>query len=130
MAGTAVARGAAAVKEARGETPHSFTGRMCAASRAEESARRGSLFTDNLAHRLAGHEGRASPMGAWILVPRTRFGADRLPLPELRVFEVDQKTTFDVKEPLLRGEPHTVATDFPTRGVWTRALRSAGFDPA
>eukprot|EP00966_Prymnesium_polylepis_P228316 5284102-Prymnesium_polylepis.1 len=73
-------------------------------------------------------------MGSWIMVPRTRYGDDLLEqyyqkgcrqlvllgagmdarayrvtgLPELRVFEVDQQTTFDVKEPLLAGEQISV----------------------
>eukprot|EP00391_Amoebophrya_sp_Ameob2_P013719 CAMPEP_0178987184 /NCGR_PEP_ID=MMETSP0795-20121207/3124_1 /TAXON_ID=88552 /ORGANISM="Amoebophrya sp., Strain Ameob2" /LENGTH=305 /DNA_ID=CAMNT_0020678339 /DNA_START=422 /DNA_END=1338 /DNA_ORIENTATION=+ len=111
------------------ETPHSFTGRMCAGSRYEEHTRKDRLFTDPQAFALAGSSGRRQPMGAWILVPRTKFGDDllveryhnhgarqlvllgagmdsrafRLPgLPELKVFEVDQQTTFDVKEPILK----------------------------
>ena len=74
-------------------------------------------------------------MGSWIMVPRTRFGDDllryhyslgvrqlvllgagmdarayRLRLPELKVFEVDQQTTFDVKEPILRDDKIVVAS--------------------
>jgi methyltransferase (TIGR00027 family) len=152
----------ATMTEARVETPHSFTGRMCAASRAEESRRSDALFSDRIADKLAGREGRAAPMGAWILVPRTRFGDDllaeayerngarqlvllgagfdarawRVPLPDLRVFEVDQPTTFNVKEPLVKNEALTVAerravpADFTVRGAWSRSLKAAGFDPA
>ena len=61
--------------------------------------------------------------------------AYRMPdVPELNVFEVDQKTIFDVKEPLLRGEPlsvasrHAVATEFTERGRWLNDLVAAGFD--
>ena len=108
------------------QTPHVFTGRMCAASRWLESQRRDALFVDKLSYKLAGEEGRASPMGDWIMVPRTRFGDDylraryelgcrqlvmlgagmdarawRMDLPELRVYEVDKQDNFDVKEPLV-----------------------------
>jgi methyltransferase (TIGR00027 family) len=112
--------------------------------------------------KLAGDEASHNPMGEWILVPRTRFGDDflktkyfengcrqlvllgagmdarayRTDLPELDVYEVDQWTTFDVKEPLLWNDELTVksrtvvATDFskgdPTR--WARDLESQGFD--
>lgn len=146
--------------EATVQTAHSFTGRMCAASRWEETQRTDSLFQDHLAHRLAGSEGLASPMGLWILVPRTRYGDDYLRshyskgcrqlvllgagfdarayrmdgLGDLRVFEVDQATTFDVKEPLLHGEPlkvasrATVSTEFSEGGRWARDLVAAGFD--
>merc|ERR1719453_956466 len=106
-------------------TAHSFTGLMCAGSRYEESIRPDSLFEDPLAKELAGPEGVRNAMGAWILVPRTRYGDDlllqfyhekgcrqlvllgagvdarawRVPgVPELHVFEVDQQTTFDYKE--------------------------------
>jgi len=148
--------------EMRVATPHSFTGRMCAASRWEESSRPDSLFVDHLARKLAGSEGMAAPMGSWIMVPRTRFGDDFLRahyergcrqlvllgagfdarayrmagLEELRVFEVDQRTTFDVKEPLLVGEPlavagrAVVATEFTEKGRWRADLVAAGFDPA
>jgi len=60
--------------------------------------------------------------------------AYRMALPELRVFEVDQKTTFDVKEPLLKGETLSVAsravvpTEFTERGRWGADLLAAGFD--
>ena len=127
------ALGSGALNERSVETAHSFTGRMCAASRLEETRRPDSLFSDPLAYTLAGKEGRAQPMGGWIMVPRTRFGDDFLRdhytrgarqlvllgagfdarayrmsgLPELRVYEVDQKTTFEVKEPLLTGGPHS-----------------------
>lgn len=60
------------------ETNHSFTGRMCAGTRANESSREDSLFDDPLAELLAGESGMAAPMGDWILVPRTRFGDDFL----------------------------------------------------
>ena len=58
-------------------------------------------------------------------------------LPELKVFEVDQQTTFDVKEPLLTGAELTVAArvavghDFATGGQngWAKALLAHGFDP-
>lgn len=159
-------------------TNHAFTGRMCAASRYEESTRSDSLFTDPLGAKLAGREGLAQPMGSWILVPRTRYGDDFLvkrvqqygaqqlvllgagmdarafrsfatsgtaspgsattTLPNLKVFEVDQQTNFDVKEPLTEGEALTVASreavgfDFATgkKGGWTKALLGRGFDPA
>jgi len=148
--------------ERRVATNHSFTGRMCAASRWEETNRPDSLFQDRLARKLAGQEGMASPMGAWILVPRTRFGDDFLQwhydeggcrqlvllgagmdarawrlthMPELRVFEVDQQTTFDVKEPLVRGEALTVhsrevvGTEFNgDRKRWAEDLLAKGFD--
>ncbi|CAD7932081.1 unnamed protein product [Amoebophrya sp. A25] len=150
-------------------TPHSFTGRMCAGSRWEEHVRKDRLFTDPLAFSLAGPSGRRQPMGAWILVPRTRFGDDllydryenhgarqlvllgagfdsrayRMPgLEELKVFEVDQKTTFDVKERILKGgkagtpalltqSRHVVATEFDQSGRdWCKDLLDSGFDPA
>jgi len=143
-------------------TAIAFTGRMCAASRFEESQRRDALFVDPLAGKLAGSRGMQQPMGAWILVPRTRFGDDmlrtayadngvrqlvllgagmdarafRLPLPELRVFEVDQQTTFDVKEPLIQSDAlsvrsrHAVGVDFgDARETWREALLHSGFDP-
>ena len=58
-------------------------------------------------------------------------------LPELKVFEVDQQTTFDVKEPLLAGAELTVGArvavghDFATGGQngWAKALMAHGFDP-
>ena len=105
------------------QTAHSYTGRMCAASRWIESNRADALFVEPQAYKLAGSEGRAQPMGDWIMVPRTRFGDDYLreqyargarqlvllgagfdarayrmsQLPDLAVFEVDQQTTFDVR---------------------------------
>lgn len=153
-------------------TAISFTGRMCAASRHLESSRSDALFTDPLAGKLAGMRGMQQPMGDWILVPRTRFGDDvlrtayeqkgarqlvllgagmdtrafRVPLPDLRVFEVDQQTTFDVKEPLLEGEPlsvlsrHIVGVDFVNPAgqtndkcehgppIWEEFLLESGFD--
>jgi len=156
------ALGSGALNERSVETAHSFTGRMCAASRLEETRRPDSLFSDPLAYTLAGKEGRAQPMGGWIMVPRTRFGDDFLRdhytrgarqlvllgagfdarafrmsgLPELRVYEVDQKTTFEVKEPLLTGESlavasrAAVATEFTRPGEWAAALLASGFDPA
>jgi len=167
------------------ETNHSWTGRMCAGTRAKESLREDSLFDDPLAELVAGKSGMASPMGDWILVPRTRFGDDFLvykyfqelnpcrqlvllgagmdtrafrqfvpyedqaptssngrqanlmPLPELVVFEIDQPTTFDVKERLLvRAPPLTVRSRFPipvdfndSTTSWTRELLKNGFDP-
>jgi methyltransferase (TIGR00027 family) len=60
--------------------------------------------------------------------------AYRMVLPELRVFEVDQKTTFDVKEPLLKEDALSVAsravvpTEFTERGRWGADLIAAGFD--
>jgi len=112
--------------------------------------------------KLAGREGMAQPMGSWIMVPRTRYGDDFLRahydrgcrqlvllgagmdarayrmsgLEKLAVFEVDQKTTFDVKEPLLADERilvarrAAVATEFTERGQWSRDLVAAGFDPS
>lgn len=148
--------------ESRVANSHAFTARMCAASRYEESSRADSLFDDPLSKRLAGSEGLAQPMGSWIMTPRTRYADDYLRehyghgcrqlvllgagmdsrayrmagLDELRVFEVDQPTIFDVKEPLVeRDKPKvaartTVATDFTTRGQWSRDLVAAGFDEA
>jgi len=143
------------------KTPHAYTARMCAATRWAESQRRDSLFTDALAKRLAGTEGMRNPMGDWIMVPRTRYGDDLLRdaymrnhcrqlvllgagmdarayrmqgMPELRVFEVDQQTTFDVKEPLLRGEQllvksrRTVGTDFRERNRWVKDLLTQQID--
>jgi len=149
---------------------------MCAASRAEESRRPDALFVDPMAHLLAGDEGRAAPMGEWILVPRTRRGddflvthyrngcrqlvllgagmdarahrafaasADAAPpalggkaaaLGQLKVFEVDQPTTFAVKEPLLADMPLAVASrnvvraDFARGDDWAANLVEAGFD--
>ena len=146
--------------EQRVQTPHSYTGRMCAASRWIESKRPDSLFHEPQAKKLAGAEGMANPMGEWIMVPRTRFGDDLLRhyyatkgarqlvllgagfdarayrldgLEELHVFEVDQQTTFDVKEPLLAEEPllvasrHAVPTEFTERGAWAKHLEAKGF---
>ena len=94
------------------------------------------------------------------MVPRTRMGDDLLRayyekgarqlvilgagfdarayrmtgLDKLRVFEVDQQTTFDVKEPRLKGEPLSVAsravvaTEFTERGRWAKDLIDAGYD--
>jgi len=150
----------AADDNSRVATAHAFTGRMCAASRWEESRRSDSLFTDELSYKLAGREGRAQPMGGWIMVPRTRYGDDFLRrhyangcrqlvllgagmdarayrmsgMDELRVFEVDQQTTFDVKEPLLLDAQLSVdsravvATEFSEQGRWARDLQRAGFD--
>ena len=144
--------------EARVTTAHSFTGRMCAASRWEESQRSDSLFDEPQAYKLAGNEGRASPMGGWIMVPRTAFGDNFLRqhyakgarqlvllgagmdarayrmtgMEQLRVFEVDQQTTFDVKEPLLETDElrvqqrSVVATEFSRPGQWGRDLEAAG----
>jgi methyltransferase (TIGR00027 family) len=146
---------------ARVANPVAFTARMCAAARWEETQRRDSIFEDPLAERLAGNEGMGSPMGSWIMTPRTRYGDDFLRshyargcrqlvlpgagmdsrafrmhgLPDLRVYEVDQQTIFDVKEPLVRGETvrvasrSVVATEFTQRGKWTDDLVSAGYDP-
>jgi len=132
-----------------------------------ESRRSDSLFEDPLAEKLAG-EASHDAMGAWILVPRTRFGDDLLRnayatkgcrqlvllgagfdarayrmdgMPELRVFEVDQQTTFDVKEPLLEGERllvesrAAVGTDFSAsvngKPQWAKDLvETHNFDPA
>ena len=66
--------GSTAAQECRVSTPHSFTGRMCAASRWIESNRPDALYSDPLSYKLAGEEGRAAPMGDWIMTPRTRFG--------------------------------------------------------
>ena len=46
----------------RVETAHSFTGRMCAASRWEETRRPDSLFVDNLGAKL-GNQESASALG-------------------------------------------------------------------
>jgi O-methyltransferase involved in polyketide biosynthesis len=121
------------------QTPHSFTARMCAASRWIESQRTDSLFVEPQAYALAGAEGRAQPMGEWIMVPRTRFGDDARAyrmagLHDLEVFEVDQQTTFDVKEPLLKEEAVLVAsravvpTEFTEQGRWGRDLQDKGFN--
>merc|ERR1719215_613069 len=145
-------------------TPHSWTGLMCAASRYEESLRPDSLFVDHLSKELAGPEGLRNPMGAWILVPRTAFGDELLwrfytekgcrqlvllgagvdarafrleGMPELNVFEVDQQTTFDYKDPIVQDHPLTVnsrvvvATDFSTiqdDEHWEQSLLQSGFD--
>ena len=60
----------------------------------------------------------------------------RMPeLPEATVFEVDQSTTFQVKEPLMKGEPlgvkarHTVALDFDQSQDLRGALVQQGFSP-
>lgn len=163
-------------------TKHSFTGRMCAATRGEESERTRSLFTDPLGRFLAGSSGVKHPMGDWILVPRTRFGDDFLvrmytesncrqlvmlgagmdarayrrfaptpdssptsliALPELSVFEIDQPTTFDVKEPLLESlrekglaeltvkARYPIGVDFnDKKKSWVEELSRSGFDPA
>lgn len=153
--------------EARVTTNHAYTGRMCAASRYVESMRTDAMFQDRLAYKLAGEESRHNPMGEWILVPRTVYGdsllswryenaqvrqlvllgagmdarAWRMDLPELSVFEVDQQTTFDVKEPLVADEPITVksrvvvSTDFSNfdrrngTAQWADDLLRSGFDP-
>jgi len=151
----------------RVETKHSYTGRMCATSRYLESQRPDALFHDPLAKKLAGDEAIEVPMGSWILVPRTRYGDDlvhrayyhqrpcrqlvllgagmdarayRLEyVPDLHVFEIDQQTTFDVKEPLLEGEQvltksrTVVGTDFSDASAssqpqWSRDLEAKGFD--
>eukprot|EP00747_Dinoflagellata_sp_TGD_P205620 gnl/TRDRNA2_/TRDRNA2_79350_c0_seq2.p1 gnl/TRDRNA2_/TRDRNA2_79350_c0~~gnl/TRDRNA2_/TRDRNA2_79350_c0_seq2.p1 ORF type:complete len:339 (-),score=52.69 gnl/TRDRNA2_/TRDRNA2_79350_c0_seq2:547-1563(-) len=158
------------MSKARVQTSHSYTGRMCATSRYLESQRGDSLFVDPLAERLAGDQAINDPMGSWILVPRTRYGDDLVlraynqslspcrqlvllgagmdtrayrlrNVPELRVFEVDQQTTFDVKEPLLQGEKLSVmsravvGTDFSDASSnavnpqWSRDLQVRGFDP-
>ena len=94
------------------------------------------------------------------MVPRTRFGDDYLRahyargarqlvllgagfdarayrmagLQDLEVFEVDQQTTFDVKEPLLKEEAVLVAsravvpTEFTEQGRWGRDLQDKGFN--
>ena len=55
---------------------------------------------------------------------------------DLHVFEVDQQTTFDVKEPLLKDERiavasrSVVATEFTERGRWAQDLVAAGFQPS
>merc|ERR1712232_959871 len=113
---------------------------------------------------MGGPDGLRNPMGSWILVPRTRFGDDLLQklywehgcrqlvllgagvdarafrldgVPELSVFEVDQQTTFDFKEPIVQchhlkvRSRFTVATDFSTvedEEDWERALLRHGFD--
>ena len=151
-----------AIQEARCTTPHAFTARMCAASRFIESERTDSLFTDPLAKKLAGQEGMDAPMGSWIMVPRTRYGDDFLRehysrgcrqlvllgagmdarayrmkgLEQLAVFEVDQKTIFDVKEPLLKSDKLAVAkrevvpTEFTEGSArWKRDILAKGFDP-
>lgn len=143
---------------------------MCAAARWHESQRPDSLFHDALGYKLAGSEGRAAPMGDWIMTPRTRFGDDFLVdkytsngcrqlvllgagmdsrayriqgVDDLRVFEVDQWTTFDVKEPLLVGEKLSVKSrvavgaefsergqwNFSDRRHWAQELIANGFDP-
>lgn len=164
-----------AALKARVKTPHSFTARMCAASRLIESRRQDSLFyePEHIAANLAGDEGLAAPMGDWIMVPRTRFGDDflfthytkkrnacrQLVLlgagmdarayrldkgiygreDGLVVFEVDQPTTFDVKEPLLANEelrvknrvvvPYEFTEQNRAAGrTWGQALIAKGFD--
>jgi len=99
--------------------------------------------------------------GSWIMVSRTRYGDDYVRLyyqergvrqlvllgagfdarayrmqglDELRVFEVDQQTTFDVKEALLVDETlafasrSIVATEFTERGRWALDLQAAGLN--
>jgi methyltransferase (TIGR00027 family) len=164
-----------AALNARVKTPHSFTARMCAASRLIESRRPDSIFyePEHISAALAGDEGLASPMGEWIMVPRTRFGDDFLywhftkrqkPCRQLVllgagmdarayrldknvygrenglvVFEVDQQTTFDVKEPLLANEelrvtdrvvvPYEFTEQNRAAGrTWGQALIAKGFD--
>ena len=124
-----------------------------------------SLFVDPLAAKLAGSEGMAQPMGSWIMVPRTRYGDDFLRfhyargcrqlvllgagfdarayrmegMEKLSVFEVDQQTTFDVKEPLLANEelrvknrvvvPYEFTEQNRAAGrTWGQALIAKGFD--
>jgi methyltransferase (TIGR00027 family) len=159
------------------DTPHAYTALMCAGSRYEETIRKDSLFRDPLAKKLAGQAGLQNPMGAWVMVPRTRFGDDFLRwhygkatpcrqlvllgagldtrafrmegISELNVFEVDQPTLFEYKEPLLKdaalavqsrvvvpydfssGQESSVdnAGDHDLTG-WARALLRHGFDPS
>jgi len=143
---------------ARVSNAHALTARATASARAAESQRPDSLFNDPLAYVLAGREGRVSGDGmTWILTPRTAFGdqlaaqslkknvcqlvligagmdarAFRQDLPGMHVFEVDQKTIFDVKEPIVRDAPLTCASrhivpvdlsQFPLAG----ALKHSGF---
>merc|ERR1712232_274661 len=122
------------------------------------SERPDSLFNDPLAYVLAGREGRVYSDGmAWILTPRTAFGdqvmsksfqsnvrqtvivgagmdarAFRLHMPGMHVFEVDQQTIFDVKEPIVRDAPvtcakrHIVSVDL-SQSPFGDALISSGF---
>ena len=55
----AVSTGSLDAVEQRVETAHSYTSRMCAASRWHESRRADSLFDEPQAYALAGSEGRA-----------------------------------------------------------------------
>mmetsp|Transcript_40632 Transcript_40632/g.73171 ORF Transcript_40632/g.73171 Transcript_40632/m.73171 type:complete len:319 (+) Transcript_40632:38-994(+) len=113
--------------------PHALTARAVASARAEESERPDSLFSDPLAYRLAGAEGKGR--GVSLVVQRTRFMDDflydafdngirqvvllgagmdarafRLGLYEMHFFEVDQATIFDVKEPLVADVPLQAAS--------------------
>jgi len=177
------ARAVSSPEMAEVQTAHSFTGRMCAATRAEESQHPQALFQDLLAWHLAGVEGRRAPMGSWILVPRTRYGDNvlvsaysrqktpcrqlvllgagfdarafrtfsspeqsgqngTLQLSDLTVFEVDQPTTFDVKEailnypnvksrcPLTVKDRRVVPVDFTQQESWADKLLQNGFDPS
>lgn len=63
--------------------------------------------------------------------------AYRMPdLPELHIYEIDKQDNFNVKEPLLKDEPLTVASRHPVAaefegndGQWARDLIASGFDP-
>merc|ERR1719171_3061887 len=129
---------------ARVANAHALTARAVASARAEESELADSLFSDPLAWRLAGSEGRGR--GVSLVVPRTRFMDDflcaeygkgvrqavllgagmdarafRLGLHEMHFFEVDQATIFDVKEPLL--------TDVPLQAASRHCVASMVEDP-
>lgn len=135
-----------------------LTARAVASARAAESARPESLFKDPFAYVLAGREGRHYTDGTtWVLTPRTFLGdqvmsespqsnvqqtvivgagmdarAFRLHLPQMHVFEVDQQTIFDVKEPIVQDAPitcarrHIVSVDL-SRAPLSDALINAGF---
>lgn len=143
---------------ARVGNAHALTARATASARAAESQRPDALFDDPLAYALAGREGRVHSDGmVWILTPRTAFGDDlaaqsyregirqlvligagmdarafRLKLPGMHIFEVDQQTIFDVKEPIVRDAPltcagrHIVPVDL-SRYPLAEALVGAGF---
>ena len=106
--------------EAQVTTNHAFTGRMCAASRYEETRRPDSLFVDELGALLAGKEGLDQPMGAWILVPRTRRGDD---------FLVERYKNFGARQLVLLGAGMDARAfrSFPVSG--SSSVVSWSFDP-
>lgn len=80
----------------------------------------------------AGMDSRA--FRTFAATPKSTPAQRTVSLPELAVFEVDQQTTFDVKEPLLADSQltvrsrHVVGTDFDKGGQWVEDLLNHGFD--